>query len=155
MTSININKLIRQLLPPFLRQKSRLAWLDSLFNPEKAAWDGYEAWRNEKFYEARVTPQTISIEAYLNRLFDAEQKRIKVEHGESKDFYLYYSTVPGGKYINADTGVFIYQEGEYSEKVVDGFIVSIPNEINQPLLIGTIDKVKAANTKYEIKKLKK
>ena len=88
MTSFDVHKLIRQLLPTFLRMPVRIAWLEALLCPFTELWAEYVDWRAHRYYEANVTAQTISIEAYLNRLFDPVHRRIRIQHGEDESVYV-------------------------------------------------------------------
>lgn len=150
MINIDLPKLVKLLLPTALRQPIHIAWLNSLLSPITTEWLQYVLWRKDKLYEAHVTSQTISIQAYLNRLFDPELKRIKVNHGETNEFYISLWSETDGPYILADEGIFLSLEGEISSEVLDGFIVEIPKGIDATQVAGVVDAVKAAGVSYEV-----
>lgn len=152
MINIDIRKMTEQLLAPFLRKPNRISWLNSLLSPIKSMWDSYVKWRADKLYEAHVTPQVISIEAYLNRLFDPLSRAIEVERGESKDRFLSLWSEQNGPYFSADADdFFLFLDGEYGDKVLDKFTVLVPKDIDQTRVAGVLDKIKAVGTTYEIK----
>ena len=149
MTSFDVYKLIRLLLPTFLREPVRIAWLESLLIAFKQQWDSYVSWRIDRIYEANVTPQTISLEAYLNRLFDAIQKRIKIKYGDEDSIYVELRGEGYDLYIDADDGLYIGLIGELSEEV-KGFKVEVPAAIDAQQVSGVINRIKVVGIPYEI-----
>ena len=150
MINIDIAKQVRLLLPPALRKPVHIAFLQSMLRPMIEEWQKYLIWRSDRLYEAHVTSQTISMQAYLNRLFDPILKRIVVSHGESNDFYISLWSEPDGPYIPADDGVYLGLAGEQGAEV-NGFIVEIPSGIDQVQVAGVVDSIKAAGVNYEIR----
>lgn len=151
MINIDIYKLIALLLPQVLRQPIHIAWLKSLLTPIITEWQSYTLWHKDKLYEAHVTSQTVSMQAYLNRLFDPILKRIKVSHGATNEFYISLWSETSGPYILADDGIFLSLEGEINSEVLDGFIVEVPQGIDQIQVTGVVEAIKAVGVSYEIK----
>ncbi len=154
MISFDVHKLIRQLLPTFLRTPIRIAWLEALLAPLTALWATYVLWRSERMYEAYTTCQTISMEAYLNRLFDPERQRIRIID-VSATAELVYVELRGegyGLYIDGDEGAIVPLKEEQLGNTFDGFIVLIPAELDgkQRQITGVVDTIRAVGIGYEI-----
>ncbi|MDR2361708.1 MAG: hypothetical protein LBD91_03165 [Prevotellaceae bacterium] len=149
MMNFDIYRLIRMLLPSFLWQPIRLARLEAWLTPFIDAWMQYLLWREDVMYEAHVTAQVISIEAYLNRRFDREQKRIEVMDANFDNrVFVALRTEPYEDCIYGD-GTFVPLEAEMQAQ---GFAVIIPADL-EPVaqqVSGTVDKVKAVGTVYTI-----
>lgn len=149
MISFDPHKLIRQLLPTFLRTPVRVAWLEALLSPFTALWTAYVDWRAVKVYEAHVTSQTISMEAYLNRLFDPAQRRIRIAHSMAKHVYVSLIRDTYDSYIPGDDGAFVDKDGEnYVE--VTGFLVLIPHSVDALQVEGTVRQIKAAGVPFSV-----
>jgi len=150
MINFDPYKLIWLLLPTFLRRPVRIARLWAWLAPFIQGWNNYVAWRNNMYYEAHVTSQVISIEAYLNRLFDPEQQRITVMDLEydNRVYVALRTELYDDLYIDGD-GTFIYLN---DEQVGEGFVVNIPADLSDLSIQirGVVDKIKAAGTYYKI-----
>jgi hypothetical protein len=144
MMNFDTYKLIRQLLPTFSRKPLRLAWLDTMLSPHANAWNEYIDWRLDKYYESNVTCQVISIEAYLNRLFDSEQKRIQVIDAYFNEivYIALREENYDNLYIDGDEGKIIYLE---SEQTGNGFIVNIDEALADyaAQIAGIVEKIRA------------
>lgn len=152
MTGIDVHKLIRYLLPTFLRKPLRMAWLEALLAPFAAMWTTYAGWRAEKYYEANVTAQTLSMEAYLNRLFDTVEKRIRIRHGEDKGVYVSLRSEGYDLYyIDGEEGAFIALEGEQDERLF-GFTAVIPATLSgrSAEIESAVRNIKAAGVPFEM-----
>ncbi|MDR2886434.1 MAG: hypothetical protein LBV26_00265 [Bacteroidales bacterium] len=151
---MDVHKLIRQLLPVFLRKPVRIAWLEALLAPFAAMWAEYAGWRTEKYYEANVTAQTISMEAWLNRRFDPVEKRIRIQHGEDEGVYVSLRSEGYDEefYIDGEQGAFIALEGEQENEMPFGFTVKIPNSLSVVLseIEGVVRNIKAAGIPFEL-----
>ncbi len=145
-------KLIKQLLPPLLRTPMRIAWLTAVLTPFTRAWEEYVAWRADRYYEVHVTAQTISIEAYLNRLFDPINRRIRIKHGEDEGVYLSLRSegYDDNFYIDGENGTFIGLDGEMNSEVLFGFTVEIPEGIDTVQVEGVVRSIKAAGVPFEV-----
>ena len=151
MLNIDILKLIKQLLPSFLRQPIRIAWLQALFAPIMRMWNGYTGWRTDKVYEAHVTAQTISLQAYLNKLFDPVLNRIVIKHGEQDELYIALRVEGYDEmYIDGDDGEYVHLSIEIDTEVISGFIVDTPSTIDQTQLKGVIESIKLAGVEYTV-----
>jgi hypothetical protein len=151
MMNFNIYRLIRLLLPTFLRQPVRLAWLEALLYPFIAKWNEYTAWRGERYYEAHVTAQVISIEAYLNRIFDPIQQQITITDAtfDNRAYVALRSEGYDGYYIDGVDGTYI---GLDTEQVSDGFIVNVPADLAGAAsqISGVVSKVRALGVSYAV-----
>ncbi|MDR1199070.1 MAG: hypothetical protein LBK94_08700 [Prevotellaceae bacterium] len=151
MINFNPHKLIRQLLPTFSRKPLRLAWLDAMLSPFVRMWNEYVAWRTDEYYEAHVTCQIVSMEAYLNRLFDSTLKRIAIIDAYF-DESIYVALVEENyddMYIDGDDGAIIYLA---EETTGNGFIVSVPEELSDfaPEIRGVVEKIRPLGVGYVI-----
>ena len=151
MISFNPKKLIRQLTPTFLRKPIRIAWLEALFSPLIRMWDNYVIWRLERYYESHVTCQTISIKAYLNKLFDPEFQRIDIVD-ITEDNSVYVALRDEGYddlFIDGEYGTFLFLE---SEKTGIGFKIIIPKELElrKQEISGVVNIIRAAGTLSEV-----
>ena len=152
MLDFDVNRLVKQLIPSFLRTIIRLKWLAVLFAPIVRIWSSYKEWRILKYYEANVTAQVISIEAYLNKLFDPVKKRIKIVQTVTSNVYIYLRSEGYlDKGINGDKGKVVYMKGEKPETELDGFLVEVPSDINALQVEGVLEKICAVGVSYGIK----
>ena len=151
MINFNPLKLIRLLLPTFLRRPLRIAWLEVLLSSFIRRWSKYADWRDNMYYEVHVTAQVISIEAYLNRLFDPAQRRITV--GDMQYDYRVYVSLRNEQYedlyIDGEDGTYIYLA---DMQVGDGFVVNLPAALADmsTQVGGAVDKIRAIGTYYQI-----
>lgn len=76
--SISIDKWIYAWMTPHWRKTSRLALYGVLMTPFTVMMSEFITWRDEAIIKANVTGETIALEWYLNRLFDATLKRITI-----------------------------------------------------------------------------
>ena len=152
MVSFDTNRLIRLLLPGMLRQPIRIAWLESLLAPVIRMWNEYELCRVEKYYEANVTARTIGMEAYLNRLFDPVEKRVRIMHSVSRPVNVSMRGEVSDGHIPGDEGLFIDLNGENAEEI-DGFIVRIPEGIDADQVAGVVDRIRAVGVRYKLQPL--
>jgi hypothetical protein len=151
MINFNPKKMIRQLLPTFSRKPIRLAWLDTLLLPFSRRWSKYTDWRIDKNYEAHVTCQTASMEAYLNRLFDAAQRRITITDAYFNEnvYVALREENYDDLYIDGDEGKIIYLE---EETIGNGFVVNLPEDLADFALEirGAVEKIRALGIGYTI-----
>lgn len=149
--NFNPHKLIRQLLPTFSRKPIRLAWLDAMLSTFVRMWNEYTAWRIDKNYEAHVTCQTVSMEAYLNRLFDTHLQRITIIDAYfDETVYIALSEENyDDMYIDGDDGKVIYLE---EEATGNGFVVSVPEDLSDfaAEIRGVVEKIRALGVGYII-----
>jgi hypothetical protein len=139
------------MLPTFSRKPIRLAWLDAMLSPFVGMWNEYIAWRTDEYYEAHVTCQIVSMEAYLNRLFDAALKRITITDAYFNDSVYVALTEENydDMYIDGDEGKIIYLA---EETVGNGFIVSVPEELSDfaAEIRGVVEKIRPLGVGYII-----
>jgi len=151
MMNFDPYKLIWLLLPTFLRRPVRIARLWAWLAPFVQGWNNYVTWRTNMYYEAHVTSQVISIEDYLNRLFDPEQRRITVGDMtyDNRVYVALRTELYDDLYIDGEDGTYLYLE---DMQVGDGFVVNIPADLSGSMgqISGVVDKVRAAGTYYQV-----
>lgn len=114
-------------------------------------WGEYTDWRKEKVYEAHVTAQTISLQAYLNKLFDPVHNRIVIRHGEQDELYIALRIEGYDEmYIDSDEGAIAHLSIEIDTEVISGFIVDVPSSVDLTQLKGVIDSIKLAGIEYTV-----
>lgn len=152
MTNFNPYKLVQLLLPTFLRKPIRIARLFAWLWPFILRWNEYVSWRKDMYYDAHVTSQVISIEAYLNRLFDPEHRRITISDGsfDNRVYVALRTEYYDELYIDGEDGTFVFLSD--SEQKSDGFIVNIPVGLTlfAAQISGVVSKIKALGVSYQI-----
>lgn len=73
-----LDGLIGMLLPPILRKKRMMAWLQALLLPVSNLHQQFMDWKEERDYEFQFRGQVISLEALLNDQYDYELRRIRI-----------------------------------------------------------------------------
>ena len=151
MINFDPYKLIRLLLPTFMRLPVRVARLFAWLWPFTRLWGEYGTWRTNIYYDAHVTSQVISIEAYLNRLFDPEQRRITITDFlfDNRVYVALRSEGYDEYYIDGENGTYIYLA---DMQVGDGFVINIPASLAalSIQISGVADKIRALGTYYKI-----
>jgi hypothetical protein len=151
MINFDPYKLIRLLLPTFLRRPIRIARLWAWLASFARRWSEYLLWRTDMYYLARVTAQVISLEAYLNRLLDPAQRRITVEDMQYDNrLYVSLRDEPyDDLYIDGEDGTYIYLA---NMQVGDGFVINIPAALAHLVtqISGVANKIRALGTYYQI-----
>ena len=67
---ININNLVRQLVPPHRRQPVRLDFLRGLLYPLRQLWEWFELWRDDIRLRINVNSQVMVLEGYLRNKYN-------------------------------------------------------------------------------------
>ena len=79
---ININNLIRQLVPPHRRQPVRLSLLCGLLFPLRQRWEWFDLWRDDIRLRINVNSQVMILEGYLrNKYGDLRIKIVSFDDG--------------------------------------------------------------------------
>jgi hypothetical protein len=151
MITFDPYRLLRLLLPTFCRQPLRIARLEAWLATFLQRWSEYERWRHDTACDARVTAQVISIEACLNRLFDAEQRRITVgdAYFDNRVYVALREEEYDDFYIDGQAGTFIPLD---AEQAGDGFEVRLPADLEdvQGQVDGVVNKIRALGMAYRI-----
>lgn len=154
--TIGILDLIFIFLPPHKRLAKRLAWLRGLLYPFKENEDLFYPWRDEMIIRAKVTGQKMSLQWYLNHLFDPVLQRIIIDDSQpggtavSLESEGTASVVVGLESLG-ETGVAFFLEGESSSSLPYDFRVYSPafaNDVN--LIKGIVDLYNMAHKSYDI-----
>ncbi len=86
--NLNINNLLRDALPSFLRGNRQLEWLQMLTKPVKALRDTFLAFIDKTNRELTWNGQTVAMEDLLNQRF-GDGIEIKNENPKDKPFFIY------------------------------------------------------------------
>lgn len=155
-------KFIEQLLPVKLRTDIRKDWLGAILDPEESLHADFITKVAEIRLELSRNGQKISMEAYLNDLFDNTDRRIYIDDPTSVFVNVFLYLIAEGQinptlyYISEfgtspDDELFLYQISEY-EATEEDFVVYYPDTITPDLdaMNRAIKKVKKAAKRYTI-----
>lgn len=158
--TLELSKFINQMLPGDLRTQVRKDWLNSLMVPGMTLHADFITKVGEVRDEVALNGQKLTIEWYLNNLFDFEPRRIYIEYNSSSRIppavYLISEAQDGlDTYLisespDGDGTVNLYLSTE-SENEVD-FTVYYPDTISPDLdaMNRAIKKIKKASKRYAI-----
>lgn len=146
---INIDLFINNWLPSHKRQTNRKGLLAVLLTPFTIMMGEFVAWRDEAIIRANVTSETISIEWYLNYLFDPTLKRIHIESNDGDGVILGVKTTEPLKFLyfgdkddEPTAFQYLYKPGETTDLGTASFGVYIPTDLeDQALDIFAIVKI--------------
>lgn len=147
--NLNINKLVKLLLPTFLRKEKMLAWLRALHLPLVKVVDDFNFNRNQNLYNLAHNGQVCHLRKALNDRFDISARRIKITDGNRyKRQYIYTQGERKPKYLGV---MYLRQNTDYADTGVD-FIVEVPKGLkyNDYEMKALIDFYKLASKRYKI-----
>ena len=121
MFNINFRKLVRILVPSFLRKNVLIAYLEVLVFPIHQIYEKLLTKKQAYYYYVTHTPQVFSLEKVLNDRFDSEERRIKIEDGDRLQ-KVYLNRRNSNRPIALNT---IYLRSRYSNSGSD-FFVRVP-----------------------------
>ena len=153
-------ELVRNLLPAYLRQLKRMAWLESLLAPADDIQQDFVRWGQTTLYALDFTGQVISLERRLNDEFDPVLRRIYLSDdayiqesflfrdattnsSEETEFLFYDGTHSSGE------AFWLYQDGYAGE--VD-FYVNVPASLayDAPRLTALVHQYKMAGKRFAL-----
>lgn len=151
---INYQNLIRQLLPPHKRQKTRIGLLYCFITPLQQLFSDFNTWRENSRMMINVTSQVKILEGYLRKKYN-EAISIKIVTfnnglmlvGLEKEGNTMWPAIG----LTAEEMKTVPLENEIRDKF-DGadFIVYIPKNVNKMLIESEIEKYKQVLTTYKI-----
>ncbi|MCG8310740.1 MAG: hypothetical protein MI975_25345 [Cytophagales bacterium] len=154
---VDVEKLIRRLMPPILRRPKQTSWLKALLAPLKSLNDQLLSFVTNSRYLANVSGQTLSLESYLNDQFDNELRRIKIIHeAEDSEFDYFASEGQAFDYdYYASEGAsdrYMKYAGESITAIASDFQVLAPLAVNgqDAQIKANIEKYKIAAVTYSI-----
>lgn len=151
---INYQNLIRQLLPPHKRQKTRIGLLHCFIAPLQQLFSDFNTWRENSRMMINVTSQVKILEGYLRKKYN-EAISIKIVTfnnglmlvGLEKEGNTMWPVIG----LTGEKMKTVPLENEIRDKF-DGadFIVYIPKNVNKMLIESEIEKYKQVLTTYKI-----
>ncbi len=157
MFEFSIKKLIRNLLPWFLRTPIMQAILETYLHPVQESYDSFLVLKTDRLYFSNVTGQVISLEYMLNKIFygDGTLHRIFIEDSEQRIHqYLFNKLENQPLYcynkLEMHDPIYLHNQPEYQGA---GFIVNVPVELNfdYHYMRSLIEENKASGFVFEIK----
>lgn len=115
---INIDVYIQTWLPQHKRQPNRLMLFRLLLTPLKLLMADFLVWRDAFIQKAYITNETISMEWYLNELYDDVSRRIYIQTNDA---------------VGVDIGLAATEPTEFKDV---GLIASEPADFMDMPLIG-------------------
>lgn len=154
---LNIDNIVRALLPWYKRKPLRLAWLTGLASPLTRLWTTFAAWRREMRLMMRVTAQVKVLEGYLQERFG--DGRILVETYDEQglavglesegDTHLVAVPLP-----SEGDGVMVALQGEMRAQWGDAdFMVYVPQGVDPDAVRAAVERFKIAGIKFKIKQI--
>lgn len=151
---LTTDKLVFALLPGWARATFRLAWLRGVCAELQRMFDEFLAWRSEKNREANVTGETISLEAWLNHVFNLEPYGIFVLNKPASGIVLFRESEG-----EEQTELFLESEStandkgllmtKYEGEVVAGFATDFRVTVPDWFTDSMIDRVEVIVRKYK------
>ncbi len=161
MYNIDFAKLIKQLLPSFLRHPMQQSWLRTLLHPLSLLHSAFITWRSKVDFRLSISGQVRSLEYMLNKTYygDGGIKLIHIsDSGRIISSYLYNAAEGQPLYIqnrdepSAGMPAQVYLFNRSEPRGYD-FTVWVPStlEFNINHMSGLLNRHKAAGFSYEIK----
>ncbi len=125
---LNIQKLMLQLMPTFLRSKQIVRSLFlSMAAPLLSIYDTWHNKRLQDLYKIAHTGQVYSLRKALNDRFDLQDRRIEILDGNQiPRQYIYTSVEQKPRFLSVP--MYIYSRTDYADTGVD-FVVIVPEAI--------------------------
>ena len=117
MFNVNWTKLIRWLIPTFLRKQKTLAWVDVLISQVKYLHTQFLTYRSDTIYKIRFTSQIIYLEKRLNDKFDNLARGIFINNVADVSRTYLYNKIEGKPKLmlhNKYNPATAYAAGEYA-----------------------------------------
>lgn len=132
---IDFEKLIKLLLPTFMRKSTIVAFIKAVIKPLINEKEQFDKNREDNLYRLSITPQVFSLEKMLNDRYDPALRRIFITDGEFiEQDYIYLEVEEKSIYIYEESeyeDIYIYDESEIGYEG-DDFYVNIPSYITVP-----------------------
>ena len=153
-SKINYQNLIRQLLPPHKRQKTRIRLLKGFISPLQKLFSDFNTWRENSRMMVNVNSQVKILEGYLRKRY---QESISIKIVTFNNGLMLTGLESEGNTMWPVIGLTdeelkaIPLENEIHDKF-DGadFIVYIPEGVDKMLIESEIEKYKQVLTTYKI-----
>lgn len=152
---IDYQRLVASLVPPVLRKRSLLEWLNSLVYPIQLLYNEYQLNRKDNLYEINITPQVCYLQKAINDRYDYVEKRIRIADVEIKETVFLYQQSENKPLMLFTKGenkpVPLYLSTETNAISVD-FLVLVPRELRygDNEMRAYIDSYKLASKEYKI-----
>ena len=155
---INIDNLVKQLLPWYKRQPNRLAILRAFVSPLRLLWSGFDAWRDNTRMVINVNSQVAVLEGYLKKKYEqpVSIKIVTYDDGAIKIGLIeegrnHVLKVPLAEEVDLQKAPAVPLDGEIRAQFGDvDFIVYIPEGLNLELVTADIERFKQALIRYKI-----
>ena len=127
--NLDLNKLVKLLLPIFLRKEKIIAFLNALISPLVKLYNRFILNRNNNLYILDITPQVFSLEKMLNDRYDNVDRRIYISNGAFRDAdYIYLEAEMRPKFISIqaeNSPEYLHNRSEFGF-IDETFIIHIP-----------------------------
>lgn len=148
---LDIDRLIKLVMPIKLIQVRHYAWLRSLLFPLKYVHENFKTYRLEVNKRLRFNGQVIILENILNDYFDNVSRGIVIvtNSDTSSSLYVFQNFEGNSEHIHQaieDKPIYIYQSNEIIDAGYD-FIVIVPNGI---LSAENERRIKAITNQWKI-----
>ncbi len=150
---VDFSALIKLVLPTFLRQVKRLAYLNSLLKPLKEHYNGFVTYKDDAIYRVSHNGSITLLQKVLNDAFDDTERRIYIRNVQRNDSLRIYTEAASkevGVYTPAKKA--LRSSFSFDTETVD-FIVHIPIEYqdaNELLLNKFLLKVRSQVDYYKL-----
>lgn len=131
---IDLNKLVVELLPPFLRKPIIVAFLIVLTSPLISIYLLFVAFRQKAKYKLQHNGQVCFLRKVLNDKFDPQLRRIVIEDVErALPVYIFTKNEGNPVYLYEDNeGVkpkYLYPDFQINDSSLADFLVKIPADV--------------------------
>jgi len=155
MYSIDINRIVKLLLPPILRTGKNIDFILVPFRVILQLINELKQIRNHNFYFSQFNSQTILLQHLLNDLFDNQLRRIYIVNTANIYYPYFYNKIENKAPVylfrkTENIATYLNFQSEYQS--INDFIVYIPSSliINLSLMMYYIDYYKISGKKYQI-----
>lgn len=131
---IDLNKLVVELLPPFLRKPVIVAFLIVLTSPLISIYLLFVALRRSTKYKLNHNGQVCYLRKVLNDRFDPQLRRIVIDDVERfLPVYIFTKSEDNPVYIYEDSGdakpKYLYPDFQINDSSLADFLVKIPADV--------------------------
>ena len=156
-SKININNLVKRLLPWYKRQPIRLAILRALVSPLSILWRDFDKWRDDTRMIVNVNSQVAVLEGYLKKKYN---QPLSIKIVTYDDGALEVGLIQEGEVNRVDVPTDSQEGGKPAPLPLDGeirdrfgdvdFIVYMPKGVDIDMIRADIERFKQALITYNI-----
>jgi hypothetical protein len=134
-------------------------WINATLKPLVQLWSTYDNYRKQTYLFINITNQTISLEGYLNNLYDSTLRRIYISNTASIPGLIFPLNTSEGQGVlfplNTSEGQGVLFPIDNTEKFAVDFIVYVPSFTAEEMVevAGTVENFKVAGLRFSVENI--